>query len=59
MLSFKCGDVGFDCDYIVQEESEEELIEKVKIHGKNDHRLHESDFTPTLIKDIKKNILQS
>ena len=56
MLSFKCRDVGFDCDYVVRENSDTEIIKKVMEHGKNDHDLTQDDFRPNLIEQIRSKI---
>lgn len=53
MLSFKCRDVGFDCDYVVVEDNYTEVIKKVMEHGKRDHNLNSNDFTPSLIDNIR------
>ncbi len=53
MLSFKCRDVGFDCNYIVTEDNDAEIMKKVMEHGKRDHNLNSNDFTPTLIDNIR------
>ncbi len=44
MLSFKCRDVGFDCNYIVTEDNDAEIMKKVMEHGKRDHNLNSSDL---------------
>ncbi len=53
MFSFKCRDVGFDCDYIVREDNETEIIKKVIEHGGRDHNLRQDDFTPSLLERIR------
>lgn len=53
MLSFKCRDVGFDCNYIVNEENDTEIIKKVMGHGKRDHNLKQDDFTSSLLEKIR------
>jgi len=53
MLSFKCRDVGFECDYVVMEDNDTEIIKKVMEHGKRDHNLNSNDFTPSLIDNIR------
>jgi len=56
MLSFKCRDVGFDCNYELNEEIDDEIINKVKEHGQRDHNLKEEDFSPTLLEKIRGSI---
>lgn len=53
MLSFKCRDVGFDCDFVVKGDEETEIIEKVMVHGKNDHNMKQEDFSTPLLDQIK------
>jgi len=53
MLSFKCRDVGFDCNYIVEEDNDTEIIKKVMEHGERDHNLKKGDFTPSLLERIR------
>ena len=53
MLSFKCHDVGFDCDYIVRGDNGTDIINKVMEHGKRDHDLKDDDFTPSLLEKIR------
>jgi predicted small metal-binding protein len=36
-----CRDVGYDCDGVVEAESEKELLQKVAAHAKEAHGLHE------------------
>lgn len=56
MLSFKCRDVGFDCNYELKEESDNEIINKVKEHGQRDHNFKEEDFSPILLEKIRGSI---
>ncbi|MGD9673858.1 MAG: DUF1059 domain-containing protein [Candidatus Nitrosocosmicus sp.] len=59
MFSLKCADAGFDCDYAVEANSEEEIISKVKEHGRNVHNLHENEFSPDLVNKIRATIKQN
>lgn len=54
MYSLKCSDAGFDCDYEIKGNNEEEIMDNVKEHGKNDHKLQDNDFTPIMIGNIRK-----
>ncbi len=45
--------MGFDCNYIVTEDNDAEIMKKVMEHGKRDHNLNSNDFTPTLIDNIR------
>ncbi len=53
MLSFKCRDVGFDCDYTVKGDNDNEMIKKVMEHGRKDHNMNMEDFTPSLVERIR------
>ncbi|SHG96966.1 DUF1059 domain-containing protein [Halobaculum gomorrense] len=32
-----CADAGMDCSFVVQSESEDELVEMVTLHGEHQH----------------------
>ncbi|MDR4492005.1 MAG: DUF1059 domain-containing protein [Candidatus Nitrosocosmicus sp.] len=59
MLNLKCGDAGFDCQHIIKGNSKEEIMNQAKEHGKRDHNLQESDFTPELVNKIENLITES
>jgi predicted small metal-binding protein len=36
-----CRDLGFDCDHVVEGESEESVLEQAAAHAKSEHGLDE------------------
>jgi predicted small metal-binding protein len=36
-----CKDVGFDCEYVAEAESEEDLLQKVAEHAETTHQVSE------------------
>jgi predicted small metal-binding protein len=59
MKTLSCRDSGFDCDYIIQGETEEDIFRNSGQHALNDHGIRREDFTPQfneklrgLIRDI-------
>ncbi len=53
MLSMSCSDVGYQCGFTAEADSEPELMEKVMEHAKKDHGMKDSDFTPELVAKVK------
>jgi predicted small metal-binding protein len=58
MKTLSCREAGFDCDYVVNGETEEEIFRNGEQHAMNDHGMEQEDFTPqfkeklrSLIKD--------
>lgn len=52
--SISCADVGSDCNWSTSAETEEQLMEKVAQHAKEDHPGLE--ITPELVAKIKSHI---
>ncbi|MHA2027861.1 MAG: DUF1059 domain-containing protein [Candidatus Kariarchaeaceae archaeon] len=48
---FHCRDVGFDCDGIVQGQTEDELMNKVAIHAKEVHNI--TDISDDVVNQVK------
>ena len=46
MKTLACREAGFDCDYMVTGETEEEIFRKGGEHAVRDHGMNESDITP-------------
>jgi predicted small metal-binding protein len=59
MLSLACKDAGYNCGFTVESDSETELMKKVMEHGKKDHGMKDSDFTPELVAKVKSIIKKS
>lgn len=53
MKTINCREAGFDCDYIVKGETEEEVLKNGIEHAKNDHNMKEQDITPELKQKIR------
>ncbi len=52
--SISCADAGADCNWSTTAETEEQLMEKVAQHAKEDHPGME--ITPELVEKIKSHI---
>ena len=59
MKTLSCRDAGFDCDYLIQGETEDDIFRDGGQHALNDHGIGREDFTPkfneklrALIRDI-------
>ncbi|CAN5428360.1 hypothetical protein BH18THE1_BH18THE1_09390 [soil metagenome] len=59
MKSLSCRDIGFDCDYIAQAESDYELFTKGEKHVFNSHGLKKQDFILTFNEKMKSSIKES
>lgn len=59
MLSLKCSDAGFDCQHNIKGDTREEVMSQAMEHGKRDHNLKESDFSPELVNKIESLIVES
>lgn len=46
-----CRDVGYDCDGVVQAETQEELLQQVAAHAQSVHGLQE--VTPEVVEKVK------
>ncbi len=53
MKTLSCREAGFDCDYLVQAETEEEIMQKGQEHAKSAHGLKEEDCTPEFKEKLK------
>ncbi|MBA4453055.1 MAG: DUF1059 domain-containing protein [Candidatus Nitrosomaritimum aestuariumsis] len=49
--SISCADAGADCSWSASAETEEELMEKVAVHVKEEHK--ELKVTPELVEKVK------
>ncbi|MDR4491220.1 MAG: DUF1059 domain-containing protein [Candidatus Nitrosocosmicus sp.] len=59
MHSLKCSDAGFDCKQVIKGNSKEEIMSQAMEHGKHEHDLKDSDFTPELVNKIEGLIIES
>lgn len=53
MKHLKCSDVGFDCDYEITAETEQEVLEEAAEHAKE---VHNVVVTPDLAEQVKAQI---
>lgn len=53
MKTLSCREAGFDCDYVVKGETEEEILQKGAEHARMDHGLKEEDCTPEFKEKLK------
>lgn len=44
MYKFECRHVGFDCSWTTTANSEEEILQRAKEHGMQQHNLKESEI---------------
>jgi predicted small metal-binding protein len=59
MKSLFCRDAGFDCDYIVQAESDYELFREGQKHVFNTHGMKKEDFIPEFNEKMRSLIRES
>jgi len=38
-----CSDVGFDCEYVIEGETEDEVMQQAAVHVRADHGIEEID----------------
>ena len=53
MKTISCREAGFDCDYIVTGETEEEVMKNGAEHAMKVHGMKEEDMTPEMKHKIK------
>ena len=53
MKTLSCREAGFDCDYVVKGETEEEILNNGKQHATMDHGMKEEEFTPQFNEKLK------
>jgi predicted small metal-binding protein len=53
MKTINCREAGFDCDYIVRGETEEEVMKNGAEHAMKDHGMKEEDITPEMKQKIR------
>lgn len=53
MKTFACKDLGMDCNFVAEGETEEEVLAKAKEHGQTVHGQTDADMTPELEEKIK------
>jgi predicted small metal-binding protein len=53
MKTLSCREAGFECDYIVRGETEEEILKNGAEHAKKEHNIKEEELTPEFREKIK------
>jgi predicted small metal-binding protein len=53
MKTISCREAGFDCDYVVKGETEEEVLNNGIEHAKSHHNMKEEDITDEMKEKIK------
>jgi predicted small metal-binding protein len=53
MRSLSCRDAGFDCDHVVQAESDNEVFAQGEEHIFNAHGMKKQDFIPAFNEKFK------
>ena len=53
MKTISCREAGFDCDYIVKGETEEEVMKNGIEHAKSHHNMKGEEITAEMIQKIK------
>ncbi len=59
MKSLSCRDAGFDCDHVVEAESDNELFAQGQEHVFNAHGMKKHDFIPAFNEKFKSFIKDS
>ena len=53
MKTITCREAGFECDYIVKGETEEEVMKRGAEHAMKDHGMKEEDITPEFKEKVR------
>lgn len=53
MKIITCREAGFDCDYNVKGETEEEVMKPGAEHAKKDHGMKKEDITPEFKEKVR------
>jgi predicted small metal-binding protein len=54
MKTVTCREAGFDCDYVVKGETEDEVMKRGVEHLLNDHGMKEENITPGMKEKVRK-----
>lgn len=55
-MEMKCRDVGYDCNYVVKGNSEQEIMQNAAAHAQRDHGMKPEDITEDLKSKVRANI---
>lgn len=53
MKTISCREAGFECDYIVKGQTEEEVINNAAEHAIKEHGVKSEDITPEMKEKIR------
>jgi predicted small metal-binding protein len=53
MKTIRCREAGFDCDYVVKGETEEEVMKNGAEHAIKEHNMKEEDITPEFKEKVR------
>ncbi len=53
MKTLSCREAGFDCDYVVEGETEEKILRNGQEHAMSNHGLTLQTFTPEFKEKLK------
>jgi predicted small metal-binding protein len=53
MKTITCREAGFDCDYVVKGETEEEVMQRGAEHAMKVHGMKENDITPEFKEKVR------
>lgn len=56
IMEMKCKDVGYNCDYVVRGNNEQEIMQNAAAHAQSDHGMKPEDITEELKNKIRANI---
>ena len=56
VMEMKCRDVGFDCDYVVKGNTEQEIMQNAAVHAQRDHKMKPEEITDDLKSKVRANI---
>ena len=54
MKTVTCREAGFDCDYVVEGQTDDEVIKRGVEHLVKDHGMREEDITPGMKEKVRK-----
>jgi predicted small metal-binding protein len=53
MKTITCREAGFECDYVVKGETEDEVMQRAAEHAMKVHGLKEDDITPEFKEKVR------
>jgi predicted small metal-binding protein len=53
MRTLACREAGFDCDYTMRGDTEDDVMRQGKEHAIKEHGMTEKNFTPEFMEKVK------